>query len=92
MTQNVRDDYLLRRDWRLLNNGSFGACPQPVFDDYQKWQRELEYHPGGFIHRWATLLTEARTVLADYLQRHPESLLRGKPADADPGKPSEGGR
>ena len=34
----------------------------------------------------------ALRVLADYLQRHPESLLRGKPADADPGKPSEGGR
>jgi len=31
-------------------------------------------------------------VLSDYLQQHPESLLRGKPADADPGKPSEGGR
>ena len=67
MTQELRDDFLLRRDWRLLNNGSFGACPVPVFEDYQKWQRELEYHPGGFIPGWASRLTEARTVLADYL-------------------------
>jgi len=35
---------------------------------------------------------QALRVLSDYLQMHPESLLRGKPADADPGKPSEGGR
>ncbi len=35
---------------------------------------------------------QALRVLSDYLQRHPESMLRGKPADADPAKPSEGGR
>ena len=27
---------------------------------------------------------QALRVLGDYLQRHPESLLRGKPADAAP--------
>jgi paraquat-inducible protein B len=35
---------------------------------------------------------QALRVLSDYLQLHPESLLRGKPADADPGKSTEGGR
>ncbi len=35
---------------------------------------------------------QALRVLSDYLQRHPESLLRGKPADADPAKPAEGAR
>ncbi|MES3013915.1 MAG: MlaD family protein [Pseudomonadota bacterium] len=35
---------------------------------------------------------QALRVLSDYLQLHPESLLRGKPADADPSKPSEGAR
>ncbi len=35
---------------------------------------------------------QALRVLSDYLQLHPESILRGKPADADPSKPSEGGR
>jgi len=35
---------------------------------------------------------QALRVLSDYLQLHPESLLRGKPADTDPSKPSEGGR
>ena len=36
--------------------------------------------------------SRALRVLGDYLQRHPESLLRGKPADPDPTKPSESGR
>ena len=36
--------------------------------------------------------SQALRVLGDYLQRHPESLLRGKPADADPTQPSESGR
>lgn len=35
---------------------------------------------------------QALRVLGDYLQRHPEALVRGKPADPDPTKPSEGGR
>ena len=35
---------------------------------------------------------QALRVLSDYLQQHPESILRGKAADPDPSKPSEGGR
>jgi isopenicillin-N epimerase len=26
----------------FLNFGSFGACARPIFEDYQKWQLELE--------------------------------------------------
>jgi isopenicillin-N epimerase len=67
MSQAIRDQFLLRRDWRLLNNGSFGACPKPVFAAYQHWQAEFEDHPGAFVGRWSELMTEARTRLADYL-------------------------
>ena len=42
----------------------------------------------GEIQRAARALR----VLGDYLQQHPESLLRGKPADADVGQTSEGRR
>lgn len=35
---------------------------------------------------------QALRVLADYLQQHPESLLRGKPADPDTTRPREGSR
>jgi paraquat-inducible protein B len=34
----------------------------------------------------------ALRVLGDYLQQHPESLLRGKPADPDIGPAAEGKR
>lgn len=36
--------------------------------------------------------SQALRVLADYLQQNPQALLRGKPADVDPTKPSESGR
>lgn len=32
-----------------LNFGSFGACPKPVFEDYQQWQLLLEREPVQFI-------------------------------------------
>ncbi len=63
----IRDDFYLRPDWRLLNNGSFGACPKPVFDVYQKWQVEFEEHPGGYMSRSRDALTTARIALAEYL-------------------------
>lgn len=60
--------YLLDRDITFLNHGSFGACPQPVFERYQHWQRELERNPVGFIgQRLPELLRAAREQLASYL-------------------------
>ena len=35
----VGDQFLLCPDAAFLNHGSFGACPKPVFDAYQDWQR-----------------------------------------------------
>ncbi|MCL4860918.1 MAG: aminotransferase class V-fold PLP-dependent enzyme [Caldilineaceae bacterium] len=52
----------------FLNHGSFGACPQPVFERYQHWQRELERNPVAFIGRQLPdLLRAAREQLARYL-------------------------
>ena len=41
--------FLLRPDITFLNFGSFGACPKPIFEDYQRWQLELESDPVQFI-------------------------------------------
>ncbi|MFI5272240.1 MAG: aminotransferase class V-fold PLP-dependent enzyme [Ktedonobacterales bacterium] len=58
-------EFLLRDDVAFLNHGSFGACPRPVFETYQRWQRELEAEPVEFLGRRVTaLLDEAREALA----------------------------
>jgi isopenicillin-N epimerase len=71
---DIRDDFMLRRDMRLLNNGSFGACPKPVFAEYQRWQVEFEEHPGKFVNQWSSLLEVARVRLADYLHTTQDRL------------------
>jgi isopenicillin-N epimerase len=64
----LRQDFLLDPDVAFLNHGSFGACPQPVFERYQAWQRELERQPVEFLgRRQRDLLDDARAALAAYL-------------------------
>ncbi|TMI80026.1 MAG: aminotransferase class V-fold PLP-dependent enzyme [Bacillati bacterium ANGP1] len=64
----LRRLFLLRPDVVFLNHGSFGACPRPVFDVYQRWQLELERQPVEFLHyRFKDLMQEAREALAGFL-------------------------
>ena len=64
----LADQFLLRPDMAFLNHGSFGACPQPVFATYQRWQRELEAQPVEFLgRRISGLLAEARASLGAYV-------------------------
>jgi len=62
------DQFQIRSDITFLNHGSFGACPRPVFEVYQEWQRRLEADPVEFLARRLTdLLNEARAPLAAYV-------------------------
>ena len=71
-----KDQFLLRPDIAFLNHGSFGACPRPVFETYQSWQRQLEEQPVEFLgRRFNDLLAEARASLAAYLGTQPTSLV-----------------
>jgi len=64
----LRQEFLLDPEVAFLNHGSFGACPRPVFERYQAWQRELEREPIDFYtRRVPDLLDAARASLADYL-------------------------
>jgi isopenicillin-N epimerase len=64
----LRREFLLDPEVAFLNHGSFGACPRPVFDRYQAWQRELEREPVDLLgRRLPGLLVEARAALARYL-------------------------
>jgi isopenicillin-N epimerase len=72
---DLAGQFLLRPDMTFLNHGSFGACPRPVFDAYQAWQRELEAQPVEFLgRRIGALLAEARGRLADYAGTQAENL------------------
>src|SRR5262245_23234891 len=60
--------FLLDPEIVFLNHGSFGACPRPVFETYQTWQRTLERQPVAFLGRQAAdLLAHAGGQLAVYL-------------------------
>ena len=73
----MKDSFLLDPSVIYLNHGSFGACPRPVFDAYQQWQRELERQPVEFLALERGLparLDEARRALAAYVGAAPENL------------------
>jgi len=70
------EQFLLRPDVAFMNHGSFGACPRPVFDTYQTWQREVEAEPVEFLGRRINdLLAHARTRLGAYLGADPDNLV-----------------
>jgi isopenicillin-N epimerase len=64
----IRSQFLLNPDITYLNFGSFGACPAPIFEDYQRWQRELEWEPVQFITATGLqYLQRSREALAAYI-------------------------
>jgi isopenicillin-N epimerase len=63
-----KDLFLLDDSLSFLNFGSFGACPRPVFKEYQQWQRKLEASPVQFITKIGLeALAESREALGKYL-------------------------
>jgi isopenicillin-N epimerase len=66
----LKDLFLLDPGIVFLNHGSFGATPRPVFEVYQRWQRELERRPVEFLgleRRLPARLDAARERLAGHL-------------------------
>jgi isopenicillin-N epimerase len=72
----MKELFLLDPEITYLNHGSFGACPRPVFEVYQNWQRKLEHQPVDFLLRRAgDLLAEARAALAAYIGSDTEEVV-----------------
>jgi isopenicillin-N epimerase len=72
----LANQFLLRQDIAFFNHGGFGACPRPVFEAYQHWQRELETQPVDFLgRRVKELLAEARAHLGSYIGASPDNLV-----------------
>jgi isopenicillin-N epimerase len=71
----VREHFLLDPEVVYLNHGAFGACPRPVFERYQAWQRELEREPTQFIaQRLPELLEQARGALGAFVGANADDL------------------
>ncbi len=45
----LKSQFMLDPEITFLNHGSYGACPKPVFEAYQQYQKELEVHPIQFM-------------------------------------------
>lgn len=72
----IKKQFILNPDVAYLNHGSFGACPQPVFDDYQKWQRLLERDPYQFMLKTGVShLEESKKTLADYIHCDQDDIV-----------------
>ena len=64
----MKSQFLLDPTITFLNHGSFGACPKPIFEEYQRFQLELETEPVLFIQKKATgYLKVAREKLSTYI-------------------------
>ena len=74
----MRELFLLDPDVVFLNHGSFGACPRPVFAEYQRLQLELEREPVEFLglkRSYPRRAGEARRRLAEYVGARPDDLV-----------------
>jgi isopenicillin-N epimerase len=72
----VKELFLLDPEVVFLNHGSYGACPRPVFEAYQRYQLELERQPVEFLgRRFPELIDSARLRLAAYVGADPEGFV-----------------
>src|SRR5687768_1660570 len=72
----MRDQFLLDPGVHFLNHGSFGACPKPVFAEYQRWQLEMERQPVAFMQqRLHPELLTARDALGEDLIEPASALV-----------------
>jgi isopenicillin-N epimerase len=72
----MKDLFLLNPAITFLNFGSFGACPKPIFETYQAFQRELESEPVEFIvDKAPRYLKNARKSLGNYLNCSADDLV-----------------
>ncbi|HLP56256.1 MAG TPA: aminotransferase class V-fold PLP-dependent enzyme [Fluviicola sp.] len=74
--ENLRSQFLLNPEITFLNFGSFGACPKPVFEEYQRFQLEMERDPVYFIaSKGIEYIRESREALAGYIGCEADDLV-----------------
>ena len=72
----MKSQFLLDQNITFLNHGSFGSCPKPIFEEFQRFQRELESDPVEFItKKQPKYLKIARESLARFVGCNGEDLF-----------------
>lgn len=72
----MKSHFHLNPEITFLNHGSFGACPKPIFEEYQRFQLELENEPVYFIQKKsAVCLKTARESLAKFVGCNAQDLF-----------------
>ena len=75
-SQSLRPLFQLDPEITFLNHGSYGACPIPIFEDYQRWQAALEAQPVKFMaEKVYDYLEHSRQALGDYLNCDKDDLI-----------------
>ncbi len=47
----MKSQFFIDKNITFLNHGSFGSCPKPVFEEFQRLQLELETEPVYFMQK-----------------------------------------
>jgi len=72
----MKSQFLLDPTITFLNHGSFGACPKPIFEEYQRFQKELETEPVYFlIKKQKEYLQLAKNSLAKFVGCNPNDFF-----------------
>jgi isopenicillin-N epimerase len=73
---SLRKYFLLDPSVTYLNHAAYGATPRPVFEEFQRWQIELERQPVDFLSRYSTdRLAHSRAILANYVDTDRDNLV-----------------
>ena len=72
----MKSQFLFDQNITFLNHGSFGACPKPIFEEFQRFQLELETDPVEFItKKQPKYLKTARESLAAFVGCEAQDLF-----------------
>jgi isopenicillin-N epimerase len=75
-SNNLKSQFLIDTNITFLNFGSFGACPKPVFEEYQRLQLELEKESVQFIaFDGPKNLRKSREALGAYVNCDADDLV-----------------
>ncbi len=74
--KKILDKFYLDKNYTNVNHGSYGCCPKTVIEQYQKYQRDLEFNPDKRI-RFDTLnwSEEILKLVSDYIDSDSKNLV-----------------